>query len=534
MAEGSLTSEYEKLAQVNALIWAKVKGLQLRDGVYFSLDNMPYLADIVNCKKRVMHVKKGTQVCITTTKFIESVHACFYRKYKQNVLYMLPTVKAAQTLSDVSFSPILESNGWLKKMVSVNTKAIKTINKRSIVLVGAQPQAVGDSNEKDSVNLRSIPTDCVKRDEIDLMDAAMVDLSKQRLNYSDFRIEENFGSPTYPNYGIDLLYLQSDMGKWQIKCRHCGKYTCLVESFPNSIILDNGRWIRACIHCHKEIFVNDGQWIADYPDRPEAGFWVDGLISPKADLDGYMRRYHAAEGSKLCEFQRSILGIAAIESENQLKDTDVLARCSADQMQIYSSEETAMGVDVGQTMHVVIGVRTGTETYEIIYVGRVKDFGELHDLAKKMGVRSCVIDAYPDTHATRQFQKQESYKVYRCQYSENMTDLPEFNAETGMVKCNRNEMMDKVHDIVINGKVKLPRQSLEMKEFARQMTMTAKTIVNHPETGVPKPRWIKLGGGDDHFFHASLYFVLACMKQTPHKRGQQVKRFTTTINNFHI
>jgi hypothetical protein len=50
MAEGSLTSEYEKLAQVNALIWAKVKGLQLRDGVYFSLDNMPYLADIVNCK----------------------------------------------------------------------------------------------------------------------------------------------------------------------------------------------------------------------------------------------------------------------------------------------------------------------------------------------------------------------------------------------------------------------------------------------------------------------------------------------------
>lgn len=536
MAEGSLTSEYEKLAQANALIWAKVRGLQLRDGVYFELTGMPYLADLVNCKKRIMHVKKGTQVCLTTTKFIEAIHACVYRKYDQNILYMMPTINAVQKLSTVSFNPIFKSNLWLKKMVNTDTTLIKTINGRSIVFTGAQPQSVDNgTSTKDSVNLRSIPADCIYRDEIDLMDVDMVDMSHQRLNRSKFGIEVNFGSPTCPDFGIDALHEQGDQSKWQIKCRSCGKYTCLPESFPNSIILKDGKWIRACVHCHSEIFVCDGSWQPDFPDRRECSVWVDSLMTPiDRLLEEFMHRYNNCTPKQLLEFQRSILGQAVIEAENQLTQQDIYANCTSEQSLLNSDFETVMGVDVDPVIHAVIGIRTGKDTYEILCTVRVDTFNELHDIAQKMKVKYCVIDAMPDIHATKDFQKSEPYRVWRCHYSEHMKSEPTFDNEKWLVQCNRNEMCDKVYDVFINNKVKIPRRSQEIEKFAYQLTRTAKVLIEHPDTGEKKPKWIKKSGKEDHYFHATLYFLLACMKSSPCKRGSQIQRCPKTINNFHI
>ncbi len=294
-----MTEFLDNMMAASPLVWADVHKLNLRDGIKFTLDNMPYLNDLVNCDKKIMNVKKGAQVCMTTTKYIEALHACFYRKYDQNIMYMMPTVTAVERLSKVSFDPIFQYNPWLVGKGATNTTMCKEINGRSIVMVGAQAKKVGGTSTKDTDNLRSIPCDCVMRDEIDLMDMDMVYMSKQRLKRSRFGHEVNFGSPTYPGYGIDELYENSDQRKWQIKCQTCNKYTCLVESFPDSIIRKDGIWFRACVHCGAEVFVVDGQWVADFPDRREAGFWLDGLTSPYADLEEYMYQYHNISGTKM-------------------------------------------------------------------------------------------------------------------------------------------------------------------------------------------------------------------------------------------
>jgi hypothetical protein len=520
----------KKLMVVNPLVWADHMRIQLRRGDVFSLESRPYLTDLVKCSKRVRHYKKGSQIGLTTTKFLEAVHACYYRKYRQNVIYMMPGVKHVELLCKTSFDPIIDYNGFLKKVTSTNTASAKTINGRSIVFVGAQPQKVGE-NTKDSANLRSIPADHIMRDEIDLMDMDMVEMSKQRLNASEFRIEENFGSPTYPGYGIDYLYEQSDQHKWQIKCVSCGKYTCVAESFPDSIILKDKRWIRACIHCHTEIFNSDGSWISEYPDRREAGFWVDGFLSPQADLEEYMHRYHNSEGTRLSEFMRSILGIATTEAEHQLSKQQVLDLCGSDPISMYSELPTVMGVDVGgSALHVVIGIRTGKNTYEILNVSRVKDFGELTALSNRLKVKVGVIDSGPEYHQVKEYQKQQGRTIYRCQYSEQMMSNASF--ENGVVKCNRNEWCDKVHSVVSGGKVKLPRSTPEMHEFAHELTQTARTMVEQAGTGIPKPRWIKLGSGNDHYFHAFLYFLLAASKTSAVSPANSAPKFTKCKNNF--
>ena len=519
-----MTDLDEKLCIIDPLYWANKKGLFLTDGIRFKLDGLPYLTGLLDRTKRVNNIKKGTQICATTAFFLDSLHGCVFKRYDKNIIYMMPTVKQVESLCKVSFDPIINFNREIKKLTKTNTASQKTINGRSIVFVGAQPQKVGGSSNKDSVQLRSIPADCVRRDEIDLMDMDIVEQSKQRLNASRFRHEDNFGSPTYPGYGIDAMYEASDQGKWQIKCTHCGKYTCLVETFPRCIIKKDGEWIRSCVHCHKEIFVHDGQWECEYPDRRESGKWVDGLISPFADLEEYFYRYESTEGSKRLEFERSILGRACADTTSQLTEEDVWKRCCDDGMLYGSRHDMVMGVDIGSTNHVVVGHRTGKDTFEIVHMSRHSDMKSIHDLAKKMNIRCAVIDSGPHDHGVRSFQKAEPYAVYLCQYSEQMPGEPKYDAKTMFIKCNRNEMCDRVHSAIAQERLVLPRRCDEVNLYAYQMTRTAKTMMENPDTGVPKPKWIKLAGGDDHYFHATLYFMLACKRSTPRRRGEEMRQ----------
>ncbi len=528
---GSPEALLEKLITVDPLIWAHTKRLYLRDGIRFSLKDVPYLIDIIACKKKVTNCKKGSQMCLTTAFFIDSIHACKYRRYDQNIMYMMPTVTAVERLSQVSFDPIFQYNPWIMNKGDTNTTMCREINGRSIVMVGAQPKKVGGSGTKDTDNLRSIPCDDIKRDEIDLMDMDMVYMSKQRLFRSKFGRQSNFGSPTFPGYGIDALYENSDRRKWQIKCSDCGKYTCLAETFPNCIIQKDGRWFRSCMHCSKEIFIKDGSWEAEYPDRREAGFWVSGLLSPLANLDDYMYEFNNIEGTQMAEFMRSRLGIATTEAENQLDETTILSRCTTNQNQMVSTGETAMGVDIGKQIHVVIGIRTAREAYDILHVSQLNDLRELHDLALKMNVHSCIIDSGPHDFGVLDFQRTEPYTIHLCQYSEQMPGKPKFNNKEGIVKCNRNEWCDKVHTTFVENRIRIPRPSVGINEFAREMTRTAKTVIVNPDTGVKKPRWIKLGA--DHYFHSMLYFLLAASRMSPRQRSQtKVNRPTHSVNNW--
>jgi hypothetical protein len=458
-----------------------------------------------------------------------------YGKYLKNVLYMMPTVKQVELLAKVSFDPIIDANPFLKKYLSTNTAYVKTFSGKSIYFTGARPDKVGGSNTKDSSNLRSVPCDIVLRDELDLMDEDMVVLSKQRLRDSDLKLEANFASPTYPNYGIDACYQRSNQNKWQIKCRSCGKHTCLVESFPDSIQMIDGVWKRACVHCGKEIFVLDGTWVPDYPDREEAGYWISGLMSPKCDLQADMERYYQSEGSARAEFMRSVLGIATVEADHQLSETDITGLCvPGELMRMSTHTETVMGVDIGDPMWCVVGLRTGDDTYQILYASPVNTFDELHDIADRMNVKMCVMDAMPDIHASRSFQKAEPYTVYRCHYSEQMPGSPNFDGKSGTVKCNRNEWCDRVYDVFSNRKMRLPRMSSEIKRYAEQMTHTAKTLIKNPDTGIAKPRWIKLGS-DDHYFHATLYFLLACSRTSPRRVDSGRRQiYTKCKNSFRI
>lgn len=525
MEDKAITDKSKLLAEQHPLLWAQYSGVNLRAGIPYKLKGYRYQIGITDFEKPKVCIKKGTQVGLTTVFFLYCLWSLIMNRYRQGVLYMMPTADTVQDVARSMFAPIISNSPVLKQYISTDTNENKVVNGRPILFTGSQLIDVGGTGVLEARKLRTFPADIVLRDELDHIPQKAIEQSIQRLNASEFRHEVDIGSPTFPDYGIEAVYNESSQGKFQIKCESCGKHTCIETSFPNSIILKGDRWIRACVHCQNEIFVANGSWEEDVKDHFRTGRWTSSLLHPNANLEEYMRRFHSVDGAKMAEFQRSVLGIGTAESNHQLSEPVIFSRCGGRAIQMYSSVETAMGVDLGNQLHCVIGIKTARDQFHILHIGRYDSYEKLAEIAKRMNVRMAVLDAGGDIHAPRKFQKETPFTTYLCRYSEHQPYEPSWDAKKGTVTANRNEWCDKVHmTFDSDGMITIPSRCPEVSEYAMEMTKTAKLYDENQKTGIVKPRWKKIGA--DHYFHATLYFLLAASRTSIKRNdGRETVRY---------
>jgi len=314
-----------------------------------------------------------------------------------------------------------------------------------------------------------------------------------------------------------LLSHNSDMRRWQIKCRGCGKHTCMESEFPDCIGLEKGIGYPRCVHCGEMLRrSSDGKWVPDSPTKDVVGYWASQLLNPNRDLAHVLKEAADPEAydTNEAEFQRTVMGLPFVSSEERLSESDVYACCDSGYPMKYShAGPCAAGVDIGLTIHVVIGHRIAKDRYRIVRIARVPDYKGLHDLLDRYHVKSCVIDAQPEIHASRDFQRNESFAVYLCRYSEHLKTFDRWNQENNMVDVNRTEVFNATHHITVSpGKLLIPRNCEEIRIFAHQMTCVAKVLEEDGRTGGTIYRYRKIGDKQDHYRNALNYFYLACKK----------------------
>jgi hypothetical protein len=348
-------------------------------------------------------------------------------------------------------------------------------------------------------------------DERDEMEDSMVELARERVSHSRVKEIISLGTPTIPDYGIDAMYKSSDQRVWFLRCEHCSKETCLELEFPNGLTRrKDGSVFRSCIHCGREIHPHNGRWIAQFPDRSSTliGWWISQLNSVYMEPRRILELYEDPPNGDLSEVMNSKLGKAYIPAENRLTLNDVYSCCTADAMMSKSEGPSAMGVDVGKELHVVIAVKKSRHTMKVIWVGRVESFNDLHDLAARFGVRSSVIDLKPEIRKVREFQKAEPYSIFACDYVETRVGMTQWDEKDRVIKCNRTEICDATHQLFTEpGRLELPRRNTELDQFARESTQIAKVLEEDDDTGAKVYRYKKLGA--DHFRHALNYCMLA-------------------------
>ncbi|MGH9317684.1 MAG: phage terminase large subunit family protein [Thermoanaerobaculia bacterium] len=472
------------------------------DGKPFSFEGHEYLRAIYDDASAHVVLCKAAQIGGTTWGILRSLHACLMGL---NVGYYFPTKTDVLEFSKSRVSPLLADNAFLSKMLKdTDTAGLKRIGEAYLYLRGMQS----------TVGMKSIPVDMLVFDELDEATPESKSLARERLAHSDYKRIIELSNPSLPDYGIDEPYQASDQRHWMLKCPACGTWTCLEKEFPKKvgeevkIILPrpDGSFYRACVKCSGELDLGAGEWVAEFPDRPVHGYRISQLFSSKVDPGEILREYRTTHYPD--RFYNLKIGIPWADLDLRLDAQSVLGLCSEYPMRDGASD-TAMGVDTGRQLHVVIlrASRPPKEGKELIHLAVCDTFQQLDDLMTRFGVLYCVIDGLPETHATRAFAGRHPGRVLLNFFNENQRGSAAWNFATGIVQINRTEALDASRAAVRDKQLALPRRNRLVEQFAQHMAADAKLLDEDEETGARKYRYIRTG--PDHFSLALTYAWMA-------------------------
>ena len=512
----------QQVASADVAYWTMLNNIVLPNGP-FTFEDHEYLREPLRSDEPVEVEQKATQGGFSIKETLVNLHGCIYGKFPQGVAVAMPTETDVQKFSKTKFDPIISLNRLaVGKYVKAGGKGtdsanLKKIGNSFIHFVGTTLSRTIDG-EKESANLRSFSCDKFVCDELDMMDLSVIEKLRGRFGHSRLQQERYISNPTGENYGINALFNDSDQRYWHRLCHGCGKYTCAELEFlrnPEGIIKqdkDDKGYI-ACIHCGKplRLYYRDPQgkeskWIAQYPNNTIIGRLWSQLNSVFHDPYKILQAYYNPPEGNFKDVMRYRLGFAYTSKEDQLRLPQVYECCTHEPMKQSHSGPCVMGVDVGIKKHVVIGVRTAKDRYEIVKVAVVATWNDVHDLAKKFNVRVAGIDIAPDIDSAKEFQKAEPYQVWLVDYktSRHVTMMVK-DAKNKIIKANRTEICDSTHRLIGQKQLSLPRQEC-MEEFAKQVCNPFKQEIKNEKTGVPEYRYV---GRNDHFRHALNYFYLA-------------------------
>jgi hypothetical protein len=200
----------------------------------------------------------------------------------------------------------------------------------------------------------------------------------------------------------------------------------------------------------------------------------------------------------------------------------VLALCGDQPLLGSSDRPCSMGVDTGRGLHVVIlrDKDAQSQVQELVYLEECHEFSELDALIQRFQVDRCVIDAFPESHATTEFAKRHHGKVFMSLFVESQRGGPSWDDHTKFVKVNRTDALDASRAAIREKLVVLPRRQPILEEFAEHMSADAKTLDEDEETGAQRYRYIKTGVN-----HFSFAFTYAWMATDPNVAWRGFMRY---------
>ena len=480
--------------------WA-VQNIRL-DTRPFSFDGHEYLRAIYDDSSPHIVLSKAAQIGGTTWGILRSLHACMQGL---NVIYYFPTRTDVLDFSRSRVGPLLEDNPFLaRRLTDTDTAGLKRIGDAHLYFRGM----------KSTVGMKSVPADMIVFDELDETTPDARTLALERLGHSDYKRVIELSNPSLPGYGIDEQYERSDQRHWTLRCPSCNHWAALEKEFPSKLGQEvkiirprgDGTYYRACPKCSKELDLVQGEWVADFPDRPIHGYRVSQLFSPKVDPGDILEEYRSTRFAD--RFYNLKIGIPWADLERRLDPGTVLSLAGDVTGWRDGDHVCCMGVDTGKKLHVVIlrRSRRGKQLVTLIDLRICSTFEDLDDLMGRYQIWKCVIDGLPETHATRDFARRHRRKVYLCFFNESQRGSARWDRKDQKVEINRTEALDMSRAVIREKGAILSRGLPLLQEFARHMSCDAKRLDENPDTGEKKYRYVRTG--ENHF---SMAFTYACM-----------------------
>jgi len=505
------------------------------DGRPFDFRDHRYLEAIYDDESPYIVIRKAAQMGASEYAISRALH--FAVSHGGRSIYYFPTDNDVGEFSRDRFGPAVSRSEYLSGLVKdTDTAGLKQIGKGTIYFRGTNSRT----------RMKSVPADFLIFDELDEMAPANVELARKRLGHSEYGWELYISTPSFPGYGIDLLFERTDQRYWLLRCRKCRSWHCLEDEFleahgrpqdPRDEIVfvkgEPGREQLVCVRCGAALDPTQGCWVPKRPGEARRGYAISKFASV---IVSQQERSLGAETKPAAllkqwretqfpsEFWNSELGLPYLDAEGGLTEQDLQALVG-DYPIMATGRECVMGVDQGNGLHVVVKEPKDDGYALTVYVHHEpmtdETFSHLDHIMEAFDVRACVIDALPNTHAARAFARRFRGRVWLSYYGNQKGKASwGFDAEnTAIVNVNRTEALDAWRDAHRLGRRRIPRIEGQATAYVKQMTNILRSVEEEPVTGAKRATWIKRG--PDHFAHADSYAEIALGR-----RGAFVARAT--------
>ena len=512
------TAAERKLFGANAAIWAASQ-VKVESGEPFSFERHRYQLEPMCLDHPNVCFRKATQGGFTLIVMLRMLFAMLKGHITQGVIYLFPTDTKVGEFSQLRWTSLIDNNPvsiaqYIRRTNNIHNKRV---GHASLMMRGAQlTQSIGGL-DKESVALRSDPADVIVFDEKDLMPANAISKARGRLGHSELKWEWSLSNPTIPNFGIDADWEASDKRHWALACGACNHWNFLEIEYPRCLRREvDGRVIRVCVKCGRELDLDGrGEWVPELPNRSaeRIGYWWSQLNSHYVDPGLILREMEDPPEGNLGDVKRLRLGLPHLDAQYGLTPEDVLMLCTAEPAASASRVPTCIGVDVMKQLYVVLGYCLRPDCYQIIACLILDGFEAFETVARTFYAEVTCIDNEPDLHAARRYQETGPGEVWLSDYIESVGSA-RYDLASGVVKINRTEALDQTHYVLTKpGRLRLPRATPLIRQFADECAAMAKVVRKDPLTGDLKSFYFSKG--PDHFRHAFVNFLLAAKRQSP-------------------
>lgn len=425
-------------------------------------------------------------------------------QYPYNSIYFFPTTG---TLGDLVSERIDRPINESQYLMEVSGRAKVMMGKHADKL-GLKRMTNGfvyfrGSNALPAIT--SVAGDAIFVDEVDRMDMDNVPYFSKRLEHSDLRWQRWGSTPTFPDFGINKKFRETDQTYYHIKCPYCN-YEQVLDYWRN---VDEERGIIVCAKCRKKIipYTIEGRWVAKYPDRDIRGYHISQLYSPKLSIKDLIKSANGISDSELQQFYNQNLGVPYEPKGMKITDADINA-CKKDYViPDYSQEGVFIGVDVGKICHYIIRTKD-----RIVAIGDVSNFfgvDSLEELMSNFKVRGMVIDALPETRQVQELIKKFPNKIKMCYYT-GLAEMKEakryWKVDGPKVNTDRTVSLDFTFAEIYKKQIELPKNLDSYSDFRSHIKSTTRRITEDNK-GNKRAEYVETG--EDHLLHAMNYGKLA-------------------------
>lgn len=528
-------------------------------GLPFSFKDHEYQRTIAVDKARIKYIRKCSQVGVSELAVRLAIAFCMVNR-GVNLLYVLPTALFASTFSATRLAVALDNCPVADDALHPGTDSttVKRFLHDSFIFMR------GASRASQAI---SVPCDHLVVDEVDFAeDQDVLTSFTSRLTHSPFKLETWFSTPTFAKHGISYGFENSIRHHELQKCHRCnhwfqpdyfehvklpgfnaplgtrtvdnetdiggraGLYNRQLDEinfFSKELLAkyDVNKAYLACPKCHRPVnqHIRYRKFVAENPDDKfdAHGFQITPFCAPKTVPPGEIIRISTRYKSQK-DFINNCLGLPAEDSTTGLDAEEVRRAFYTD---INFPDRPALqvcGADMGGACAVLTGYpapdgHLRVMTAELVPLHKMKvRFPEI--LGTTRSIASC-IDALPYSDMVAELQDRiptlwasiytqtKGLELYQVKEKEEDEDKALYGVRQLNVK--KNAGLDLVVTMLRAGKLSFAPGTFEMQEKIVTHLTDMKRVKIKRKDGEEEYVWKKSARGEDHFFHALLYLVLA-------------------------